>query len=128
MASQGFFQRFASTVIGKVLLSLLVLFVASVIYTLVTHKNQDENWYANGKAWAIAANQAQGGARLMGPSASTYCWGIMNNSFVNGNTKAVGISLNAPRPLTASQASPANGTKVQNEQKQWVAGCIAGTQ
>ena len=71
------------------------------------------NWYANGKQYAVKSTQAQGGARLMGPSARSLCLQVLTAPGAR-NRNVAGAPLDAP-PISDTVANQA-----------WLSGCVAG--
>ena len=73
-----------------------------------------QNWYANGRAYAVAFGKAQGDASLIGVTAQSYCLTNLNDFAAKGKND-VGISLGAPSLSDTKDVT------------QWVSGCVAGT-
>jgi hypothetical protein len=78
MAVHNLFQRFAGTVIGRVLLSLLALFIASVVYTLVV--GHREHAPAAAASCTVVNTQDRVEVKISGPD-------------IHGCTKAVRTSV-----------------------------------
>src|SRR5258706_8026832 len=67
------------------------------------------NWYANGKAFALADDKAEGHARLVGPVGIIETW-------CSGNLRATTPLVPAQRPSDTSGAAG----------REWIRGCEAG--